>query len=130
MYLLDTNILSDLIRRPRGPVSARLAAVAEDDVATSSVVAAELRFGVALKADLALQTAVEEVLSRIAILPFEAPADFAYAALRAYLERSGKTLAANDLLIAAHALASGSTLVTADAAFSQVPNLAIENWLA
>ncbi|MGV8839993.1 MAG: PIN domain-containing protein [Bauldia sp.] len=129
-YLLDTNILSDLIRRPRGSAFVRLTGVPEDAVATSVIVAAELRFGAALEASAPLHEAVEAVLSRLEILPFESPADAVYASLRAHLERSGKLLAANDLLIAAHALALGSTLVTADAAFGQVPDLTIENWLA
>ena len=44
-YLLDTNIISDLVRRPRGPVAGRIAEVGEDSICTSIIVAAELHYG-------------------------------------------------------------------------------------
>ena len=44
-YLLDTNIVSDLVRHPQGKVAARIAAVGESEIATSIIVAAEMRFG-------------------------------------------------------------------------------------
>lgn len=128
-FLLDTNILSDLIRNPRGAVYDRLGLLADDAVATSIVVAAELRFGAVRKPKPGLPGAVEGVLDRMAILPFEAPADETYATLRADLERRGRSLSGNDLLIAAHALSLGMILVTADAAFGEVPGLVVENWL-
>lgn len=129
-FLLDTNILSDLIRHPRGAVYRRLGNVPDDAAVTSILVAAELRFGGARDPRPPLQAAIEGVLSRIEILPFEAPADETYGALRAHLERDGQPLGANDLLIASHALTLGCTLVTADAAFARVPGLVVENWLA
>ena len=42
-FLLDTNILSDLVRRPRGRIADRIAEVGEQHVCTSIIVAAELR---------------------------------------------------------------------------------------
>lgn len=129
-FLLDTNILSDLVRNPRGAVYERLGLVADDDVTTSIIAAAELRFGAARKTRPDLLAAVEGVLVRISIAPFESPADETYATLRAELERTGRPLSGNDLLIAAHALTLGSVLVTADAAFGVVPGLRVENWLA
>lgn len=127
-YLLDTNILSDLLRHPQGAVFHRVGEVG-DEVATSVIVAAELRFGEAKNPRRRLKAAIEGLLSRIDVLPFDAPADSTYARLRASLERNGRPLANNDLLIAAHALTLGCTLVTADPAFRHVPGLAIENWL-
>lgn len=127
-YLLDTNILSDLLRDPQGAVFHRIGEVG-DDVVTSVIVAAELRFGEAKNPRRRLKVAIEGLLSRIDVLPFEPPADSTYARLRADLERNGRPLANNDLLIAAHALTLGCTLVTADTAFRHVPGLAIENWL-
>lgn len=50
--------------------------------------------------------------------------------LRATLERQGTPMGANDLLIAAQALAIGATVVSADAAFARVPSLQVSNWLA
>lgn len=100
------------------------------EVLTSVVVAAELRFGAAKVRSSRLAASIEEVLSGLPVAPFESPADETYATLRAELERAGRPLSGNDLLIAAHALTLGSVLVTADAAFGVVPGLTVENWLA
>ncbi len=129
-YLLDTNILSDLLRRPRGNVAGRIAQVGEQQICTSVIVAAELRYGVVKKRAARLQTQLESVLSRLPVLPFQQPADFAYGQLRADLERTGRPIGANDLLIAAHALALGCTLVTDNGReFSRIATLKVENWL-
>ncbi|MCC6736903.1 MAG: PIN domain-containing protein [Bauldia sp.] len=129
IYLLDTSTLGDLVRNPRGAVYDWLGVVADDAVATSVVAAAELRFGAARKRSPSLSKAVEGVLLRIGILPLDSPADETCATLRADLERRGRPLSGNDLLIAAHALSLGMVLVTADEAFGGVPGLAVENWL-
>lgn len=129
-YLLDTNILSDLVRHPQGQVVARIAAAGEDAVCTSVVVAAELRYGAAKSGSAKLAERVELILSALEVLPLEAPADREYAALRHHLTRQGTPIGPNDLLIAAHALAQGLTVVTANAGeFSRVPRLKVENWL-
>ncbi len=127
--LLDTNIVSDLMRNPRGRVFDRLAALPPDAPCTSIVVAAELRYGAARSPSLRFVAAVEGVLARLAVIPFEAPADEVYAALRVDLEARGTPLGANDLLIAAHALSLGCVLVSGDGAFVRVPGLPVENWL-
>lgn len=49
-HLLDSNILSNLVRRPRGIIAHHIAAVGETMVFTSIVVASELRFGALKKA--------------------------------------------------------------------------------
>ena len=129
-YLLDTNILSDLIRRPAGPAARRLAEVGEDGVATSIVVAAELRYGAARRGSPRLTARVEALLRELPVLAFEPPADARYGALRAALEAAGTSIGGNDMLIAAHALASGRTMVTANRrAFDRVEDLPVENWL-
>ena len=129
-YLLDTNILSDLIRRPAGPAARRLAEVGEDGVATSIVVAAELRYGAARRGSPRLTARVEALLRELPVLAFEPPADARYGALRAALEAAGTPIGGNDMLIAAHALASGRTMVTANRrAFDRVEHLPVENWL-
>jgi tRNA(fMet)-specific endonuclease VapC len=130
-FLLDTNIITDLIRNPKGRVAKRVRAVGGQAVFTSVIVAAELRFGIAKRPSLRLETRVNEALQAIEVAPFEVPADTAYAALRADLERKGTPISGNDMLIAAHALTLGATLVTAnEREFARIDGLKCENWLA
>jgi tRNA(fMet)-specific endonuclease VapC len=129
-YLLDTNVLSHLVRQPQGPVAARIAAVGEGAVLTSIIVACELRYGAVKRASKRLTRQVDAVLGAITILPLEAGVDRHYAAIRAALERKGTPIGAHDLLVAAHARAVGATCVTANlSAFRRVPALRVENWL-
>jgi len=130
-YLLDTSILSDLIRNPQGRAARRIAKVGENSVCTSIIVAAELRYGCAKSGSMRLSKAVEDLLGEIDVLPFEVPADSDYGAIRASLESAGTPIGSNDLLIAAHAQALGATIVTANAGeFGRVRGLKVENWLA
>lgn len=129
-YLLDTNMLSELVRRPRGPVTARIAETGEGSICTSIVVAAELRYGAAKSASPRLIERVELVLSALEVLPLEPPADRRYAEIRHHLATRGTPIGPNDLWIAAQALAFDLTLVTANTReFERVPSLPIENWL-
>ena len=130
LYLLDTNILSHLVRQPQGPVAARIANVGEDNVLTSIIVACELRYGAAKRGSRKLTRQVEAVLGAITILPLEAGADRHYATIRTALEKRGTPIGANDMLIAAHARAIGAVCVTANVSeFKRVPALKVENWL-
>lgn len=127
-FLLDTSIVSDLVRHPQGKVVQRIRKVGEVRVCTSIIVAAELRYGAAKKGSTRLSTQLEAVLSALEVLPFESPADVLYTSLRADLEAAGTPIGANDLLIAAHAL--GCTIVTDnEKEFVRVRALARENWL-
>jgi tRNA(fMet)-specific endonuclease VapC len=129
-YLLDTNILSDLVRHPQGRIAERIRKVGEAQVCTSIIVAAELRYGATKKASPRLTTQLETVLGALDILPFEAPADIAYGLIRTRLEEAGTPIGANDLLIAAQALALDCTIVTDnEAEFARVDGLPRENWL-
>jgi tRNA(fMet)-specific endonuclease VapC len=129
-YLLDTSILSDLVRRPQGRIAERIAELGEERVITSIVVACELRFGVAKRDSKKLSRQVEAVLGAITVLPLEPGIDRHYAAIRATLEKQGTPIGANDLLIAAHARALHAVCVTANVAeFSRVSGLKVENWL-
>jgi tRNA(fMet)-specific endonuclease VapC len=111
-YLLDTNILSDLVRNPQG------------------LVAAELRYGAIKSNSAKLAERADLILSALEILPLETPADHQYTSLRHHLTRQGTPIGPNDLLIAAHALANDLTVVTANIGeFSRVPGLKVENWL-
>lgn len=130
MFLLDTNILSDLIRQPDGMVAHAIADVGEDAVATSIIVAGELRYGAEKRGSPRLKSKIEELLSLIAVLPLKDGADTCYGRLRADLERRGTPIGANDMLIAAHALAIGATLVTDNIReFERVDGLQLVNWL-
>ena len=129
-YLLDTNMVSDLVRTPRGRVTERIAKVGEAEVCTSIIVAAELRYGAAKKGSERLTAQLQAVLGALDVRPFEMPADEKYGALRARLEQGGQPIGANDLLIAAQALALGCTLVTDnEREFGRIPELSLENWL-
>lgn len=129
-YLLDTNVISDLVRRPQGLVARAISRVGEERVCTSLVVAAELRYGAEKKGSSALTAQLESILAAIEVEPLEAPVDEHYGRIRAALERSGTPIGGNDLLIAAHALALECTLVTANGAeFARVPGLRCANWL-
>ena len=129
-YLLDTNIISEIVANPQGRVAERLAAVGEQNVMTSIVVSAEIEFGVLKRGSAELATQVAQVMRRIYVAPLAPPADRDYSALRLDLEKRGRPIGPNDLLIAAHALALGATLVTDNVReFSRVRGLKIENWL-
>ncbi len=129
-FLLDTNILSDLVRHPRGRIADRIKRVGERQVCTSIVVAAELRCGAAKKGSLRLTSQLEAVLRALEVLSLESPTDAVYGKLRARLEQAGQLIGGNDLLIAAHALAMDHTMVTDnEGEFSRVKDLRIENWL-
>jgi tRNA(fMet)-specific endonuclease VapC len=129
-FLLDTNIVSDLVRNPRGKISARIAEVGEANVCTSIIVAAELRCGAAKRKSPRLTAQLEAVLSALDVLALETPVDTVYGVIRASLERTGRPIGANDLLIAAHALALGHTVVTDNGReFLRIDDLHVENWL-
>lgn len=131
MYLLDTNIVSALVRQPGGPVRDRIQSVGEDRVATSIIVAAELRYGATKKGSARLAKQVDAILGALPVLAWEAPYDTVYGDLRADLEGKGQVIGGNDLLIAAHALALDADLVTANTReFVRIKNLRCENWLS
>jgi tRNA(fMet)-specific endonuclease VapC len=129
-YVLDTNIIADLVRHPQGRVAGRIRKVGEAQVCTSIIVAAELRYGAAKKGSPRLSTRVDAVLDAFEVLPFEAPADVVYGRLRAWLEGAGQPIGGNDLLIAAQVVALGHTIVTNnEREFARIDGLPRENWL-
>jgi len=128
--LLDTNILSDLVRNPQGLIAQKIASAGEGSICTSIIVAGELRFGARKLGSKQLTTQLNTILSAIDILPLEEPADHRYGELRAHLEKHGTPIGPNDMLIAAHALMLDCVVVTAnEREFSRVPKLKVENWL-
>lgn len=129
-YLLDTNILSDLLRNPDGQAARHLLRVGHHAVYTSIIVAAEMRYGCAKKGSPKLLAKVQSMLNTIPVLPLELPVAAEYGDIRAELEAAGEPIGANDLLIGAHAATLGLTLVTGNAReFQRIRGLAVENWL-
>ncbi len=129
-YLLDTNILSDLLRNPGGRAAQRAALAGAATICTSIIVACELRYGAAKKGSVRLSERIESLLESLEVFPLDKESDRRYAEIRLHLDRKGKPIGPNDLLIAAHALALDLILVTANVEeFSRVPGLRFENWL-
>lgn len=127
--MLDTNVISDLIKDPMGKVARQLEIEGESSVCSSIIVASELRYGVAKSGSKELSLRVDAALSAIEILPFDIPADTEYGKLRAQLAEKGKPIGPNDLLIAAHALSQGLTLVTDNVReFKRAKGLSVVNW--
>ena len=130
LYLLDTNILSHLVRLPQGLVADRIADVGEANVLTSVIVACELRYGAAKRGSRKLTRQVEAILGAISIRPFESDAERVYASIRVALEKKGTPIGAHDMLIAAHARSVDAICVTDNVAeFKRVPALKVENWI-
>ena len=129
-FLLDTNILSDLVRHPQGVIARRTQEYGEHFVCTSIIVACELQFGANKRNSSRLTAQVEAILAALAILPLEPPVDVHYAHLRLHLEGTGNPIGPNDMLIAAQALAENCILVTANTReFFRVPGLTAVDWL-
>ncbi|RDE04263.1 type II toxin-antitoxin system VapC family toxin [Sphingomonas aracearum] len=129
--MLDTNIVSDMVRDPQGRVFRKVVELDGEALCVSIITAAELRYGCAKKGSPRLLAQVEAILEGLEVIPLEVPADTKYGGLRAELEAEGKTIGPNDLLIGAHALTVGATLVTAnEGEFRRIRGLAVENWLA
>lgn len=126
MLMLDTNAVSALVRG-NGPALA--ARIEKQPFRLSVLVEAELRYGLARRpVSAGIRRLVESLLGGADIRPWTSDCAVACAALRSSMEASGQPLAALDFLIAAHAIADGCTLVSADRAFAQVPGLALWNW--
>jgi tRNA(fMet)-specific endonuclease VapC len=129
-YLLDTNIVSDLVRNPQGRAAEQIRRVGEAMVCTSIIVAAELRYGAAKKGSPRLARQLEAVLGALDVLPLASPVDRVYGEIRSRLEQTGRPIGGNDLLIAAQATALGYTIVTDnEGEFARIDGLSCENWL-
>ncbi len=134
IFLLDTNIISNLIREENGLAAQRGRQAGSQgrikQIGISVVVHCELAFGLSRKPSARLQAALDAQLAGLTVFPLDHQVVAQYALLRTHLETIGQPIGPNDSLIAAHALALGATLVTADAEFARVPGLKVENWLA
>lgn len=129
-YLLDTNIISELVKSPQGKVAQKVINAGNEKICTSIIVASELRFGVIKRGSKKLTEQVEAILDAINVLPYQTSADNHYAILRNYLGKKGTPIGPNNMLIAAHALELDLILVTANVKeFARVPKLQVENWI-
>ena len=132
MYLLDTNILSEMIKRqPNSHVLSRLGSKPANTLFTSSICIMELRFGSALREDFEKfwQKITKEIISRINIIPIGEIEALAAGDILADLRKSGQTIGLEDVLIAASAITNQFTMVTANIRhFSRITGLRIENW--
>jgi tRNA(fMet)-specific endonuclease VapC len=131
MILLDTNICIYIINNKPSAVLARFQQYRLGDIGLSSVVAAELAFGVAKSGSARNRQALEMFLAPLSILPFDAAAVWAYGDLHADLERRGTPIGSLDTMIAAHALSQHAILVTNNTReFVKVPGLQLDNWVS
>lgn len=129
-YLLDTSVINEITRISNGRARLALERRGIASVCTSIVVAAGLRYGAAKKNSDRLLANIEATLAALNVMPFASPAERHYAEIRLSLERIGRPIGGNDLLIAAHALALDCVLVTSNTSeFSRVPDLRVESWL-
>ena len=129
-FMLDTNTVSDVIRHPSGIVAQRIVGLPVGSACVSIITAAELRFGAKKVGSARIWQKISDFMALVPALPFEHRAEEVYAEVRAALERDGRPIGPNDLLIAAQALSLDLTLVTANVReFARVAGLSVENWL-
>lgn len=130
IHMLDTNIASHVIRGDQPEIFQKLTALPMEDLVVSAVTKGELRYGLAKRNYPArLTELVRQFLLRVDVLPWDDAAAEAYGDLRASCEARGITVASLDMLIAAHAVAVGATLVTRDKIFLRILSpLKVERW--
>jgi predicted nucleic acid-binding protein len=134
VYLLDTNILSEVLRkRPNARMMERLGKTSRASQLTSCICVLELRYGSRRRQDHELfwgriQT---QLLSEVTVLGLTEKEAITAGDLLAILDRRGEAISLPDALIAATALEAGLTMVTGNTRhFQRIPNLKVENWLA
>jgi tRNA(fMet)-specific endonuclease VapC len=127
-YMLDTNAVSYLVRGNPNITRATLSRN-RSELCISAIAEAELLYGIERNpAATRVARMISDFLSRVESLPWTSQEAACFAVTRTRMELSGKSLTLNDMLIAAHALSIGATLVTSDMAFRHVPGLAVEDW--
>jgi len=130
-FMLDTNICIYVIKRKPPGVIDRFMRTKISQIGMSTIVLSELLYGVS-KSSRPEQNlmALYQFVAPLEILPYGDDAAQYYGTLRAHLENKGMPIGSLDMLIAAHALSIGGTLVTNhEQEFSRIPNLKIENWV-
>jgi len=132
MYLLDTNILSELIKkRPNPYLLSQLRSKPAYALYTSSICIMELRFGSALRDDFEVfwQKINREIISRVKIIPLGEKEALAAGAILADMRKTGQSIGIEDVLIAASAITNQCIMVTGNIRhFSKISGLIVEDW--
>ena len=130
LYMLDTNICSYIIRNKPQSIKSKLQEIEENHtVALSSIVVSELLYGATKKDSPKLMRIVSAFIDNFIIYDYSKISAQSYANIRTDLEKKGKIIGANDLLIASHALSLGAVLVTNNTReFERVEKLSLEDW--
>lgn len=119
IYMLDTNVISHIMRGDSPAIRARVAAIPHQALFVSVICEAELQFGLLKTRNSAkLAEMVERFLSAVTVLPWHRNAAYAYAQLKCRIQHDGINLSPFDLLIAAHAKAADAILVSRDQSFA------------
>jgi len=129
-YLLDTNIVIYVLKRRPKEVLEIFNRNASR-MAISSITLSELIYEAEKSSNVDKNLeAIEEFVSHLDVLPYDAKASQHYGQIKATLEKRGEIIGENDIHIAAHAISQGLILVTNNLReFKRVPNLALENWV-
>lgn len=129
-FLLDTNICIYIINRRPAEVRRKLEDCAVGEVGISAITVSELQYGVAKSLSRERnQAALDKFLMPLEVLAYGEDAARHYGRLRRFLEVQGTPIGPLDLMIAAHALALGVTVITHNTAeFARVPGLRVEDW--
>ena len=131
MYLLDTNVIGEIARNPRGHTANRVSSLSADQFGINPIVSCEIEYGLAKRGSAQLRRQIEAIMSAVPV--FDLPSDIAshYGRIRVALEEQGNPIGPNDLLIAAHGIASDLIVITGnEREFLRVKNLRVENWLS
>jgi tRNA(fMet)-specific endonuclease VapC len=130
LFLLDTNILTELARNPFGASSHKLKVAGSHNTFTSIIVAGEVRYGIQRHPAMKLLRQMEQIMETIEIRPLPLSAIDTYSVLRTSLDSRSLPISGNDMWIAAHAIAEDAVLVSNNIReFSRIPNLKVENWM-
>jgi tRNA(fMet)-specific endonuclease VapC len=130
MFLLDTSVISDAVRRI-GNVAAHFECTRPEELCISAVTIKEIEYGLQHRPErmTAKRPHIEALLKDLRVIPFDAQEAYVTGRLRAVLAKAGTPIGQYDVMIAGTALAHGLTLVTANTReFERVPNLRIEDW--
>jgi tRNA(fMet)-specific endonuclease VapC len=130
-YILDTNIVSYLLKGQMLEVRAHFERATVHRIAVSAITEAEVLYGLTrVSAGPRLRSAAESLFASLTRLAWDSAAARSYASIRTAQERKGRPLSTEDMMIAAHAMVADLTLVTHDQAFSFVDGLRTEDWTA
>lgn len=130
-FMLDTNAVSAFMHQNSAVLDRRVAEAGKERLVVSAISYGETHYRLVMNPGARrLWAAAEYLFTTVTVLDWTLETSRRYGRLRAEMRRLGKALQPLDMLIAAHALEAGATLVSNDRAFRQVPGLAVEDWTA